>query len=75
MAIQVTANTNTEEMQDILAHKAILENNKNNIQHLMENHNSHKIEQNYIREADKGTAYHFSKKNEHQNQSDKNRAR
>ena len=38
-----------------------LENNKNNIQHQMENQHSYKIEQNYIKEADKGTAYHFSR--------------
>ena len=37
MKIQITADTNTDEMQEILADKATLENNKNSIQYLMEN--------------------------------------
>ena len=61
MKIQITAETNTKEMEEILADKATLENNKNRIQLLMENQHSNKIEQNYIRVADKGTAYHFSR--------------
>ena len=61
MKIQITAETNTKEMEDILADKATLENNKTRIQLLMENQHSNKIEQNYIREADKGTAYHFAR--------------
>ena len=48
-------------MHDILTDKSTLENNKNNIQYLMENQHSNKIEHNYVRETDKGTSYHFSR--------------
>ena len=46
MAIKVTANTNTDEMKDILADKSKLKNDKNNIQQQMENQHSYKIEKN-----------------------------
>ena len=49
----ITANTNTQEMQDIINYKAKLENGKNNIQYKLENQHGLKIEQNNIRESDK----------------------
>ena len=61
MKIQITADTNTDEIEEILADKSTLENNKNQIQLLRENQHSNKIKQNYIREADKGSAYHFAR--------------
>ena len=66
LAIQVT---NTDEMKDILADKTKLENDKNKIQDQMENQHSYKIEQNYIKEADKKTAYHFSRNCNNKSQS------
>ena len=41
--MQVTANTITDEMKDILSDKAKLQNDKNNIQYQIENQHSYKI--------------------------------